>query len=167
MDKRINSDESMAASKNFNIILHQIEKSCLNFHLHLTPFSALISLKKTFARDKEGPLHSELESFSFQESEHLLKVQTLEAELSNLREKYEKAVNKYEAACESMGNLQKVIHDRDTAIKNLEAKNQTANALVLKLNTSLAAVTSKFEREKDSIINESSYDYFIIHLCIN
>ena len=116
----------------------------------MNTFLCLNLLKKTFAKNKEGlSLHSDLDSFSSQGSEHLLKVQTLEAELSNLREKYEKAVNKYEAACESMGNLQKVIHDRDTAIKNLEAKNQTANnALVLKLNTSLAAVTSKFEREK-------------------
>ena len=39
-----------------------------------------------------------------------------------------------------MSILEEAITERDTAIKSLELKSQTANALVNKLNTSFAAI---------------------------
>ena len=52
----INSDRNSdwLASQCFNNILNQIQDSCLNFHVQLTPFGAKISLKKSFIRDKKG-----------------------------------------------------------------------------------------------------------------
>ena len=49
----------MEASQIYENILNQIQMSSLNFKLELSPFSAVISLKKSFIRDKSGnTLHS-------------------------------------------------------------------------------------------------------------
>ena len=53
MDGPIISEESMAAST-FDLILSNIQKSNLNFCIQVSPFSATISLKKSFAKDKSG-----------------------------------------------------------------------------------------------------------------
>ena len=44
----------MEASTTFENILQQIQNSHLNFKLELSPFSANISLKKSFIRNKAG-----------------------------------------------------------------------------------------------------------------
>ena len=56
MEQFTNSDQTpaMLASNMFFQILNQIQSSNLNFHLQLTPFSANISLKKSFMKDKSG-----------------------------------------------------------------------------------------------------------------
>ena len=56
MEEFIDSDQTpaMLASNMFYQILNQIQSSNLNFHLQLTPFSAQISLKKSFMKDKLG-----------------------------------------------------------------------------------------------------------------
>ena len=52
----INSDISptMAAVKTFYRIVQQVQTSNLNYQLHLTPFAANISLKKTPVKDRSG-----------------------------------------------------------------------------------------------------------------
>ena len=52
--KLTNSDLNMAACKMFENVLEQVKSSNLNFHLQQSPFSALISLKKSFVKDKSG-----------------------------------------------------------------------------------------------------------------
>ena len=54
----INSDRNSdwLASQCFNNILNQIQDSCLNFHVQLTPFGAKISFKKIVFRDKKGAI---------------------------------------------------------------------------------------------------------------
>ena len=47
-------DTPMHAKIVFDKILEQIQASNLNFQLRLSPFSASISLKKSFIRDKSG-----------------------------------------------------------------------------------------------------------------
>ena len=47
-------DPAMLATTVFNNILEGIQKSNLNYQLQLTPFSALVSLKKSFVKDKSG-----------------------------------------------------------------------------------------------------------------
>ena len=47
-------DTAMLAKTAFDKILEQIQVSNLNFQLRLSPFSASISLKKSFIRDKSG-----------------------------------------------------------------------------------------------------------------
>ena len=45
---------TMLATSTFNEILEKIKTSNLNFHIQLSPFSAMISLKKTLVRDRSG-----------------------------------------------------------------------------------------------------------------
>merc|ERR1712179_762962 len=47
---------TMLATQSFNHILDQIQTSCLNFQIQVSPFSAIISLKKSFIKDKCGNL---------------------------------------------------------------------------------------------------------------
>ena len=47
-------DPTMLAKQVFNDILEGIQMSNLNYQLQLTPFSALVSLKKSFVKDKSG-----------------------------------------------------------------------------------------------------------------
>ena len=54
MELKIDSDLNMAASKAFDHVLQQVTSSSLNFQLQLSPFSAVISLKKSFVKDKDG-----------------------------------------------------------------------------------------------------------------
>ena len=56
MEKLSDSDLTMLAATSFNGILNLIQNSCLNFQVQLSPYSALISLKKSFVKDKEGSL---------------------------------------------------------------------------------------------------------------
>ena len=44
----------MIAEKTFSNIIQQVQSSNLNFQLKLSPFSAMISLKKTLVKDKLG-----------------------------------------------------------------------------------------------------------------
>ena len=44
----------MSATQTFETLLNQVKSS--NFHLQQSPFSAIISLKKSFVKDKAGLL---------------------------------------------------------------------------------------------------------------
>ena len=48
------TDLTMLATTTFDSIISQIQASCLNFSMQLTPFSAVISLRKSFVTDKSG-----------------------------------------------------------------------------------------------------------------
>ena len=56
--KFTSSDSTMAitsaASQTFDYLLNQIKNSNLNFHLQQSPFSAIISLKKSAIKDING-----------------------------------------------------------------------------------------------------------------
>ena len=55
-DQLINSEATMIANQNFYDILNQVQNSQLNYHLQLSPFSAIISLKKSLIKDRTGCL---------------------------------------------------------------------------------------------------------------
>ena len=86
-DQCVNSDMNMFASKTFDNILNSIKDSNLNFHLQLSPFSAIISLKKSLVCDKLGtPL---LPSHQIYDNKDLIaRNQQLEAEMMKLETKY-------------------------------------------------------------------------------
>ena len=121
----------MDAKTIFENLLQQIQYSNLNFKLELSPFSANISLKKSFIRNKSGipllPTYSEfcsppdITNLVVSESEHhdvknkLLEeqVRQLEFENTDLRRNYDEEVaqsedltNKLKNALERLDNLQ-------------------------------------------------------------
>ena len=93
------------ATVTFDNILEQIQKSNLNFHLQRSPFSAVISLKKTLIRDKSGvslpPPTSNSEPFEKVSFEN----QALRKKISKLTEDYEDAVDDSEKAHKTIATL--------------------------------------------------------------
>ena len=99
MEQLVNSDGTMAASNIFDLILSQVQHSCLNFQIQVSPFSAVISLKKSLAKDQSGApllknslrsvLGSSISSYG-ELCEKAMKCGSLETELNNLQNEYEK-----------------------------------------------------------------------------
>ena len=107
MDQVISSDcnPTMAASKIFNNILDQIQNSRQNFHLQLSPFSAIISLKKTIVKDRFGipivPPSSTSPQSSMSPNDFAIlasKNLKLESDLATLHHNYEVSVDDCAAA---------------------------------------------------------------------
>ena len=53
----VNVSPAMLATKTFNDTIEKVQSSCLNFQLQLSPFSAVISIKKSFVKDKLENVH--------------------------------------------------------------------------------------------------------------
>lgn len=150
MNEPINSDDAMAAIV-FNHILCQIQNSSLNFRLELSPFSAVISLKKTFIKDKSGlPLTPAnvvcSDKYSTQDS--------LANEVSDLKDKYEKIAIKYSAACDNILVLEKALKEKEETIQNLEAANTAAVAAATKLNKAVTEQRCLHEQERNNLVKE-------------
>ena len=54
MEEFNTSELTMIAEEKFNCIISEVQKSCLNYNVQLSPFSACISLKKSLVCDKSG-----------------------------------------------------------------------------------------------------------------
>ena len=56
MQETVNSDLdlTMLATKSFHHIINEVQTSCLNYQFQISPFSAVISLKKSLLRDISG-----------------------------------------------------------------------------------------------------------------
>ena len=110
MQESINSDvnenSTMLASQAFNFILEQVQTSCLNFQMQISPFSAVISIKKSFIKDKLGNMLLPPPPDS---SENFLRDKNiqLEKDVTDLTKKYEAAVNDCENAKQVMKSLEK------------------------------------------------------------
>ena len=48
------TDLTMLAKATFNEVISEIQESCLNYTMQVTPYSAIISLRKTFITDRNG-----------------------------------------------------------------------------------------------------------------
>ena len=165
MEKSINSDDTMAASEMFDIILSQIQRSSLNFRLQVSPYSAVISLKKSLVKDKFGTpiLKSSFKNESgvypcSESSEAKFKIQTLEAELYSLKQTYGKVQSKLADSYQTIDSLGKNIVDRDKTIKDLEISNKISKAAAEKLNARLVEQVNKYEKEKMYIIADCKHE---------
>ena len=94
MNKNQTSDfnPTMVVNEAFDSILEHVKSSNLNFHLQMSPFSALISLKKSSVTDKAGaPLLPQVQlSRSSQNSEATIAAKNLqlEADLRSVRKEH-------------------------------------------------------------------------------
>ena len=122
MDKKMVSDcdPTMLAKKAFDQIIEQVQSSNLNFQLNLSPFSATISIKKSFVRDMFGNIL--LPSTMVIETESESKYETRERELLSDNDRLNSeilAMQKYNKA-------------NDNTIKILEEKLSKAESSALK-----------------------------------
>ena len=51
------SHPTMLAKQSFDHILEQVQNSCLNFQIQVSPFSAVVSIKKSLIKNKSGKFH--------------------------------------------------------------------------------------------------------------
>ena len=177
-DKFNNSDVAMLAGKTFNSILQQIENSKLNFQLQLSPFSAWISLKKSFIKDKEGvsiipssvpELYNsrevdglkqknqalETSLLSFQNAyhtvlqEHTKAVEVIESLKTQVLVKKEEEKDELQIRCKMLENL---LIERDQTIINLTAAEATAQKVAIKLNKEVVNNRLQFKHEKSMLV---------------
>ena len=171
-DELFNSDSNptMLASKAFDSVLDQIKNSCLNFHIQLSPFSAIISLKRSFIRDKSGNLL--LPPICPVPSEVVHQNLNLEKEETVLKKMHEKAVRdckdahgiieslkntlkeekvKLDEATDKIENLTNSLKKRDSEISNLKGALKTSKEVSEKLNKSCNENRAKYEQEKDQL----------------
>ena len=99
----------MLASKKFDGILREIQASHLNFSIQLTPFSALISIRKSFVTDRSGAvilpenaLHDKSHGSMVGDSPQ----NQLERNYNDLQKNYAKTVGDYTAALETIQTLE-------------------------------------------------------------
>ena len=122
MEQKIDSDLTMADSHTFDYVLHQIISSSLNFQLQLSPFSANISLKKSFVKDKSGiPLLSNSLQYSVQDQELLTQNMQLKLELQSLNTKHEELVKECASTHATVQYLENIVKERDITIQNLDS----------------------------------------------
>ena len=126
------SDPTMAASIAFNTLLDQIRGSNLNFQMHLSPFSANISLKNTLIKDKSGAQllpPATLFPFNDVKTENmeimLATNRKLEEDISALRNKLEEVLAKNQAAQIEINNLKENLSSMEKNSKN-EVKEKKA-----------------------------------------
>ena len=94
---------SAAASETFDKIIDCVKTSNLNFCMHLSPFSANISLKKTFIKDRAGVY---LSAPIISDSSLQQKVNNFETVIDDLNMRLEKAQKEREQAYETVRILE-------------------------------------------------------------
>ena len=104
----------MLASRSVDDIIEQIQRSHLNFHLQISPFSAIISLKKSLIKDRSGvfllPPNSPPNAASRNEISALAsKNLMLESKVTSLQRDLENAVDDCEAAHAKKKSLQTLL----------------------------------------------------------
>ena len=123
MEKLTDSDAAMVAYENFENILSSIRNSCLNYSIQASPFSAIVSIKKTMIKDKDG-FYMIPERFKENKSDYRSEVLALEQKLIRLRSEHEEIMSAFASAKEEIASLQQMVCDRDNVIQELINTNQ-------------------------------------------
>ena len=89
----------MIACKQFNEILNQIQHSGLNFQLQLSPFGAVISLKKSHVKDRKGDFIIPSSSIISGNPNNIEDLSALEYKILMLESKLQKLQNDYAYVC--------------------------------------------------------------------
>ena len=141
----------MLAAKKFDHVLRQIQESSLNFQMTLSPFSAMISLKKSFVTDTTG---APLLPPKVAEEDMKNLVVKLEMENKRLQHMYDELVSRYETAISSINSLENAVQDREDSLVKLECVNRCAKESALILNKIFNYTKVKFEHEKELLRKE-------------
>merc|ERR1712240_231557 len=95
-----------------------VKTSNLNFCLQLSPFSANISIKKSFIKDKSGsPLKP---SFEFKNGDMSQKITELENIIEELKFRLADSVTDLEQANETIRQLELKLHVKEEKIESIE-----------------------------------------------
>ena len=159
MEQTTDSDThpTMLASVVFNKILNQIQSSNLNFQVQISPFSAFISLRKSFVKDKSGTLLIPTATSSTTSSsmeELVAKNLKIQKDLFILQNKYRDAIDNCEKPSDERDRqklaaenvrLREIIEDKD---EQLEAKTEEALILHARLENAEKEAIKHFSETK-------------------
>ena len=163
--ENLNSDMEMSASKTFEVIIDQIKSSNLNFHLQQSPFSAVISLKKTLIKDRSGctlmpPTSSSiLLKKAEQELENMCeKILQLESTVNSIKIKYENAVIDCEGAYKTVSKLENKLEEAK-GVKHVMIKQEAIDDIKIEVVEKsmeieikmLSALNKKLENENQNL----------------
>ena len=157
----IDSDQHIPtmASCIFDKILQEIQLSNLNFQIQVSPFSALISLKKSFVKEKDGslrlptpPISSSYNS-SRSETDLAIRNVKLEKDFDALSQKYAHVSDQYEEAlvriqsyeefqekhfksefAQKEDTIADLKHERNTLMKKISERDDTIKELQSSIN---------------------------------
>lgn len=152
----------MLADQTFNNILDKIQKSNLNFQLQVSPFSAFISLKKSLVKDRSGSFllpqltqPSTPLSSPTMNTDLLVKINKLEADLQIQKNIHEKTVNKFNDASEKL----RFCEEKSTKLeREKKAVKHENKSLASKLETKtietnqMKAAVAELDKEKMSFV---------------
>merc|ERR1712179_739489 len=158
---------TMLATQSFNHILDQIQTSCLNFQIQISPFSAIISLKKSIIRDQSGKplLSKKLSNISSEDIDTLvMKNRELERKLEEFQNFKQVACIKVEANSSEQNKIKEledvlslardILKDRGDKILELQVALKAAKEASCKTNNILVQNRAKFEKEKTVLLKE-------------
>ena len=160
MDELTDSDVTMMAADSFNKIMCQVQNSGLNYQLKLTPFSAMLSMKKTFVKDKNGkpllpttvlPTKINQEITSSAISSNYSKLQY---DLYASQTKQQELSSELKAAYDTIGILKKINNERDLVIKDLEKEILICKEATASINNAYNNNRIKFESEKIELFKQ-------------
>ena len=152
IEENMNSDSNltMLATKSFNQIIEQIQTSSLNFQIQISPFSAIISLKKSLIKDHSGnPLVPTNLCHSGGRHEDILDKKNLELEkkLNTLKHDHALLAKDYAEAKETIKKLEDF--HQDVKVK-VEAASSEQNSDRLK--DELDQATKALKERDDEIL---------------
>ena len=161
MNKMTDSDLTMVANKHFDTILSSVGRSCLNYSIQVSPFSATISLRKTLAKDRTGA--SIIPSHVYEDkSLHLANEKSaLEDELRSLRIKYEELLSTYASTNNNLTLLQNSLKERDSIILDFIAAKKADQKVVEDIQAELCWNKARFKEEVSCILKERNDDVIL------
>ena len=172
---QIKKNIAMEASNTFENLLLQVKSSNLNFKIELSPFSAFISVKKSFIKDKSGNPHILMSPHADSNLLHLLRKENLdlsqqirehEIAIKSVTLKYENAVDDSEEAHQVIKKLNYDILKLRSEITNKSVKNEEVSKIsdIIRV-TSLENELLENNKQLQDIIGQSkNYKIEIKHL---
>ena len=148
-NKSADSELTTAASRAFESVLDQVKVSNLNFYVQLTPFSAVIYLKKTFVKDKTRqilmPARTKISSDETTNLENLaLKQVNMKIEAENKMLTIDLTNIQQEIASDKI-DLEQMKIDRDISDKNklkLQNSHRRADLSHIRISSTLVENTN-------------------------
>ena len=125
MDELIDSELTMVANKAYSYVLQCVQNSGLNYQIQMSPFSAVISLKKSLIRNKTGlPIIPILPISDIVEKD-------LEKELALMKKKYEDFLHEHTTAMETIKWLKNDVgeHDDTSSNNHLKSSDTVGNSV--------------------------------------
>ena len=146
---------TMLATQNFNAILEQIQSSCLNFQIQLSPFSAIISLKKSFIKDKCGNLVLPSDGRENKKNEAAVGAVTENTTVKNEVEENAHIIENLQLELSKLvyenKKYEEKVREQEEEISDLYKKVKVKNEVVNKLHQQLKYLKTKTEADLKDI----------------